>query len=96
MNAAQFSERLVAEGFGEIVTVERPPGGALDEHTHPFEAKALILDGEIAIEIDGRTEVFRTGQLFHLPAGMPHAEHYGPAGVRYLVGRKWPEAGAGA
>jgi hypothetical protein len=86
MNPAQFAESLRAEGFDEIVTVERPPGGPLDEP--PFKARALILDDEIAIEIDGRTEVFRTGQVFRLPAGTPHAERYGPDSVRCLVGRK--------
>lgn len=88
MNPEQFTEQLKAEGFAEIVTVEREAGGALDEHAHPFEAKALILDGEIVIEIAGRATVFKVGEVFHLPAALPHTERYGPTGVRYLVGRK--------
>lgn len=38
-----FIDLLRQEGFGEIVTVERDADGSLDLHTHPFEAKALIL-----------------------------------------------------
>lgn len=41
-------------------------------YSHPFESRALIPAGEI----------------FHLPHGILHKERYGPAGVRYLVGRK--------
>ena len=88
MSPEQFAERLRAEGFSEFVTVEREPGGALDVHSHPFEAKALILDGEITLRVDGRDTVCTAGETFHLAAGKPHAESYGPRGVRYLVGRK--------
>lgn len=88
MTPDQFTEYLHAEGFGEPVIVEREPGGGLEEHTHPFEARALILDGEITLRIDGKQTRYATGQVFHLANGAEHAETYGPRGVRYLVGRK--------
>ncbi|WP_217351246.1 hypothetical protein [Azoarcus sp. DN11] len=43
MDRDEFMRRLREEGFEEFVTVEREPDGALDLHTHPFEAKALVL-----------------------------------------------------
>lgn len=88
MERDQFIEMLTREGFAEIVTVEREANGFLDTHSHPFEAKALILDGEILLRIDGAEQVCKTGQLFHLRANQPHSERYGPEGVRYVVGRK--------
>lgn len=88
MNEAEFITTLQREGFGEIVTVERDAHGFLDIHTHPFEARALILAGEIRLHIDGVEQVFRVGEVFHLAAHQTHAESYGPEGVRYLVGRK--------
>ena len=60
----------------------------MDEHTHPFEAKALILAGEIRIVTAQGERVYRAGDLFHLQAHEPHSEFYGPLGVRYLSGRK--------
>ena len=48
------AEQLGREGFGTVVRVEREPHGLWNTHTHPFEAKALILSGEIRI---------RTGDL---------------------------------
>ena len=89
MDQQDFTERLAEEGYAEIVSVSREAGGALDVHTHPFEAKALIVAGEIFIRCVGEPEQrYGVGEIFHLPAGAPHAERYGAEGVTYLVGRK--------
>ncbi|MCK9983668.1 MAG: hypothetical protein AzoDbin1_00140 [Azoarcus sp.] len=88
MDRNEFMRRLRDEGFEQFVTVEREPNGALDEHTHPFEAEALVIAGEILIESGGVTQTVRAGETFHLAAGQPHSERYGPEGVSYLVGRK--------
>jgi quercetin dioxygenase-like cupin family protein len=83
----EFEAQLVSEGF-EIALVEREPNGFLDTHEHPFEAKALILAGEISIGTGETDRRYRAGEIFHLQAGVPHTERYGPQGVRYLAGRK--------
>lgn len=88
MTADQFAQTLLQEGFEPAITLTREPGGMLDDHTHPFEAKALILAGEIGITVAGAEQVYRAGDVFHLPAATLHSEWYGPTGVRYLVGRK--------
>ena len=88
MERDRFVELLRQQGFEQPVTVEREPNGALDLHRHPFEARALILDGELRLDQDGREQVCRRGDLFHLAPNAPHSESYGPEGVRYLVGRK--------
>jgi quercetin dioxygenase-like cupin family protein len=88
MEREQFIKILNREGFKEIVTVEREANGTLDLHTHPFEAKALILDGELRLYGNGNEQVCAVGDIFHLQANEAHAERYGPQGVRYLVGRK--------
>lgn len=88
MNQEQFVNTLKAEGYGEPVNVTREPGGMLASHVHPFEAKALILDGEIRIETEGGARTYQAGEIFHLQANEPHTESYGPQGVRYLVGRR--------
>lgn len=88
MKRQEFVELLAEEGFGEIVTVEREANGSLDVHTHPFEAKALILEGDICIRSEGSEHRFLAGEIFHLAPNTPHSETYGPQGVIYLVGRK--------
>ena len=84
----RFREGLQAAGFPPPVVVERDGTYALDDHTHPFEAWALILEGEFIIEVDGVATHFPAGRSFRLPAGVPHKERVGPQGARYLAGRK--------
>ncbi|CAM3684885.1 cupin [Polaromonas hydrogenivorans] len=88
MEREEFGHILAAEGFEQAVTVTREPDGFLVMHTHPFEAKALILSGELRIKTALAEQTYQAGQVFHLLAGEPHAERYGPEGVAYLVGRK--------
>jgi len=83
-----FMEVLAQEGFKEVVTVTREPGGFLATHTHPFEAKALILSGDLHLKAMDEDQSYGVGQVFHLPAGKPHSEQYGSEGVTYLVGRR--------
>lgn len=88
MTEQEFRDQLAAEGFTTVVTVEREPDGSLDTHSHPFEARALILDGDITIVAEGVTQRCGPGDVFGLAANVPHTETYGPRGVRYLAGRK--------
>lgn len=88
MNEQEFRQALRAEGFAEPVQVERDGTYRLDVHQHPFEAFALIEDGEIVLEVDGVRATYAAGQTFRLAAGTPHREFAGPRGVRYLSGRK--------
>lgn len=88
MNQEDFRIQLADEGFKEITLVEREPNRAIADHAHPFEAKALILSGDIRIRTGGAEQTYRAGDIFHLQANQEHQEFYGAAGVTYLVGRK--------
>lgn len=88
MEQEEFKALLSSEGFEEVAVVAREPNGRVDEHVHTFEAKALILDGEIRLRIDEGECVYQPGQVFHILPSVPHTEWYGPVGVKYLVGRK--------
>jgi quercetin dioxygenase-like cupin family protein len=88
MQRDEFLALLTSEGFKEVVTVTREPNGSLEVHTHPFEAKALIVQGDLTIRCGGDTRHYGVGEIFHLDHGVEHEEDYGPQGVCYLVGRK--------
>ncbi len=88
MEHDEFIGVLTSEGFEEILTLERQPNIFLDVHTHPFEAKALILAGEIRLRVGEIEQVCQAGHVFQVPANAPHSETYGPEGARYVVGRK--------
>ncbi len=87
MQREAFIRNLAEEGFPEPVFVTRT-AGVIDEHAHPFEAKALVVDGEIHIRVGGEERLYGVGDVFHLRANERHAERYGPNGVQYLVGRR--------
>jgi quercetin dioxygenase-like cupin family protein len=88
MDRETFTENLTKEGFPGTVVVTRKANTSMDVHEHPFEAKALILEGELHVRVGDTEQVYKAGDVFHLKANKPHAERYGPNGVTYLVGRK--------
>ena len=90
MQENDFMRGLADAGFKEVVTVEREANAFLDTHRHPFEAKALILRGELHIRTGDTEQLYRVGDIFHLQAQCAHSERHGPHGVSYLVGRKYP------
>jgi quercetin dioxygenase-like cupin family protein len=88
MDRAEFIRMLKQEGYQEFATVERGSHAELGLHSHPFEARALILLGELRLVVDEQEQVCRTGDQFHLAAHILHSETCGAEGVHYLVGRK--------
>lgn len=88
MNSKQFLQLLRQDGFPEPVEVQQAPNGQLGIHEHPFEVKALVVEGDITIVIDGLGRIYKAGEIFHLELKQPHAESYGSEGVKYLASRK--------
>ena len=88
MDRERFEARLQAEGYPEIRTNELPPNRKNPEHTHPFDVLAMVLEGEITLTVAGNATTYRRGDEFSMRAGCPHVEDIGPAGVKYLVGRR--------
>lgn len=92
MERAKFEMELQAEGYRETAVRDMPANHENPEHAHPFDARLLILDGDMTIACAGEERTYRTGDTFAMAAGRRHAERAGPAGVRYLAGRRHPPA----
>ncbi|BDT76871.1 hypothetical protein PKF023_06740 [Polynucleobacter yangtzensis] len=88
MNSEQFLQLLRRDGFPEPVEVQQVPNGQIGVHEHPFEVRALVVEGDITIVIDGLSKNYKAGEMFHLELKQPHAESYGSEGVKYLASRK--------
>src|SRR5581483_7018950 len=88
MQDEHFRSALRRDGFDEIDRRKLEPGTVVAEHAHPFDVRALVVDGEITLTIEGVDYAYREGDIFVVPAGHRHAEAVGPAGVDYLVGRR--------
>ncbi|MBM3521732.1 MAG: cupin domain-containing protein [Alphaproteobacteria bacterium] len=89
-----FEATLRREGYDDILTRAWEPNQVVPEHTHPFDAHVLVLDGEVTLTLRGTTHTCRVGDVFKVPAGTPHAETYGPKGARFLAGRRKPPIAA--
>ena len=88
MNTEQFLLLLQREGFPEPVEVQQVPNGQLGQHEHPFEVRALVIEGSIDIVIHGESKTFKAGDVFELGLKEVHTESYGSEGVKYLASRK--------
>ncbi len=90
MDTDIFKRELGELGFTEVLTRSWPANHFVDTHTHSFEVRALVLEGELALRCEGQSKVLRPGDIFTLAPNRPHTEQYGPMGATILVGRKHP------
>lgn len=88
MDAARFEKDLREKGYTEVSMRQWDPDKEVPEHTHPFDARVLVLDGEVSVTWEGRSRTCRAGDVFELAAGVVHSERYGPSGAKFLSGRR--------
>jgi quercetin dioxygenase-like cupin family protein len=69
------SRMIVYKKSGTITLFAFDAGEGLSEHTAPFDAIALIVDGEAEISIEKNQFVLKAGQMIIMPANKPHALH---------------------
>lgn len=50
------------------------PGAVAPEHVHPHEQIGICLRGQVVLEIGGKEHLVKSGELYHIPGGVPHAE----------------------
>jgi quercetin dioxygenase-like cupin family protein len=92
MNQADFETKLKTEGYSETVDRSMEANHFNPEHAHEFDACVLVVEGEMTIARNGKPETFRAGDMCSMAAGTPHTEQCGPAGARYLAGRRFQQA----
>lgn len=85
---AAFEAESKALGFDEVLVRNWSALTVLPTHTHPFAARALVVDGEMWLQVGGATQHLLAGDRFALDADVPHDERYGPAGATYWVARR--------
>mgnify|MGYP000874983631 CR=1 FL=1 len=67
------SKILIDKGVGSITLFAFDDGQRLTEHTSPYDAFILIVDGTAAVTIGGREQELSAGQAVIMPANIPHA-----------------------
>ena len=67
------STTLAKTGGGTLTLFAFDEGQELSEHTAPFDAVVLVLEGTAEIVVAGRSIPASAGQAVLLPADVPHA-----------------------
>ena len=63
-------------------------GVVVATHSHPFDASARVVQGEMWLTVGGHTQHLRAGDTFELARGIAHDERYGIEGATYWVARR--------
>lgn len=69
-----IASRVLAKTAGGNITLFAFDGGqGLTEHTSPFDALVMVLDGSIDLTIGGAPVHATPGTIVRMPADVPHA-----------------------
>jgi len=71
--AAVVSRTVLNRPTGTVTLFAFDQGQELSEHTAPFEAMVVCLDGQAEVTIAGQAHALRRGEMIIMPAHKPHA-----------------------
>lgn len=67
------SKEIIKKELGTVTVFAFDKGQGLSEHSAPFDAMVLIIDGEAEITISGVKHTVKAGEMIIMPADEPHA-----------------------
>ncbi len=70
---AVVSKTLLDKKAGTLTLFSFAQGQGLSEHTSPYDATVLVVEGTATLEIGGQQVKARAGELVIMPAGVTHA-----------------------
>lgn len=86
------SRVLAKTGGGNVTLFAFDTGEGLSEHTAPFDALVLVLDGSLDLTIGSARVTAAPGEIVRLPAGVPHAVDARQAARMLLIMLREPKA----
>ena len=81
---AIVSRTLMRSAGGNVTAFAFDAGQALSEHSAPFDALVILLDGELVVIIAGEEYVLSAGDAIVMPADVPHAVR-APAPAKWML-----------
>ncbi len=70
---AVVSRVILKKGTGNVTLFAFDKDQGLSEHTTPFDALVLVLDGAAVITVGGTPHHLKAGEMIVMPGGVPHA-----------------------
>lgn len=69
---AVVSRTLLDKKTGTLTIFAFDKGQGLSEHTSPYDATVMVLDGEATLLIAGQPVIVKQGEMAIMPADIPH------------------------
>jgi quercetin dioxygenase-like cupin family protein len=86
------SRVLAKTGGGNVTLFAFDAGEELTEHTSPFDALVIVLQGLFTLTIGGTPVSAGPSTIVRMPAGVPHAVHAVEASRMLLIMLREPKA----
>lgn len=86
------SRVLAKTGGGTVTLFAFDAGEGLSEHTTPFDALVLVVEGSLTLTIGGTAVEAASGAIVRMPAGVPHAVDAVAASKMLLVMLREPKS----
>ena len=67
------SRVLLKNPGGTVTLFAFGKGESLSEHTAPYDALVICIEGEVDIEVSGQKYLLKEGETITMPANQPHA-----------------------
>lgn len=90
MTEIDFLAMLNRDGFGEQERRKIPAGLANADHVHDWDARLLVLEGQLTVAFADGAKTFSPGEYCEVPAGVVHHEIYADGGTEVFIGRRKP------
>lgn len=87
------SRVLAKNGGGNVTLFAFDRGEGLTEHTSPFDALVMTLDGSLTLTIGGQPVAAGAGTITRMPANVPHAVEAVERSRMLLIMLREPKAG---
>ena len=88
MREKEYEQQLRHEGFTRVFVWRDEANVFYPDHTHGGTTAHIILEGEIALTIQGRTQTFKAGDRCDVPANTVHSARIGTKGCQYIIGER--------
>lgn len=66
------SKEIINKSGGTITLFAFDKGQGLSEHTAPFDALVVVVEGSVEIKISNEKHLVKGGEMLILPANKPH------------------------
>jgi quercetin dioxygenase-like cupin family protein len=80
-----WRSHVVGRPAGANFKVVRMDGRAYPSESHPFDEALLVLDGQMNLQLDATITCVGSGEVYIVPAGVPHAVAEGSHGTLVII-----------